>query len=107
MAEFNWEERLKAEYAELKKRYEKLRAHNIRLEVKANLAQTKISLSYHTTKIPKSPVIPNFSGRRNIIDICVHFNCGNLSIPLPFLLVLSQFSVQWTSLPSASEIPAA
>ena len=40
MGEFNWEERLKAEYAELKKRYEKLRAHNIRLEVKANLAQT-------------------------------------------------------------------
>lgn len=29
MGEFNWEERLKAEYAELKKRYEKLRAHNI------------------------------------------------------------------------------
>ena len=64
MGEFNWEERLKAEYAELKKRYEKLRAHNIRLEVKVNLAQTKISLSYHTTKSPKSPVIPNFSGRR-------------------------------------------
>ena len=41
MGEFNWEERLKAEYAELKKRYEKLRVHNIRLEVKANLAQTK------------------------------------------------------------------
>jgi phage shock protein A len=36
----DWKERLKAEYTQLKERYEKLKAYNIKLEVKANIAKT-------------------------------------------------------------------
>lgn len=34
-----WKVRLKEEYAQLKERYEKLKAYNIKLEVKANIAK--------------------------------------------------------------------
>jgi hypothetical protein len=38
MEEFK--ERMQQEYAQLKERYEKLKAYNIKLEVKANIAKT-------------------------------------------------------------------
>lgn len=48
----SWKERLKAEYAQLKERYEKLKAYNIKLEVKANIAKaTPAHEEYYSNRL--------------------------------------------------------
>lgn len=47
-----WKTRLKEEYAQLKERYEKLKAYNIKLEVKANIAKaTPAEEEYYSNRL--------------------------------------------------------
>lgn len=47
-----WKIRLKEEYAQLKERYEKLKAYNIKLEVKANIAKvTPAEEEYYSNRL--------------------------------------------------------